>query len=256
MTSVISVHSFRGGTGKSNTTANIAGILATQGKKVGVIDTDIQSPGIHVLFGLSESEVDHSLNDFLFGRCEIHEAAYDVTPRLEHAVSGSIHLIPSSVKTSEITRVLRDGYDVGRLNEGLQSIGGALGLDVLLIDTHPGLNEETLLSIAISDALAVIMRPDQQDYQGTGVTVEVARRLEVPNMHIVVNKAPPAMDFSKLAAKVRDAYDCNVAAVLPHSDELMTLASEGVFCLRNPHHALTGVYRHVAQVLTGADEES
>jgi septum site-determining protein MinD len=47
MATIVSVHSFRGGTGKSNTTANISGVLASQGKRVGVIDGDIQSPGIH-----------------------------------------------------------------------------------------------------------------------------------------------------------------------------------------------------------------
>ena len=229
----------------------LAACLAAQGKKVGVIDTDIQSPGIHVLFQLKEEEVGHALNDFLFGRCEISEAAYDVTDRLEASLPGSIHLIPSSVKTSEITKVLRDGYDVGRLNEGLMNIGDALGLDVLLIDTHPGLNEETLLSIAISDALAIIMRPDQQDYQGTGVTVEVARRLEVPSMYLVVNKAPPQLDFSQLASKVKAAYDCEVAAILPHSDDLMNLASEGVFSVRYPNHPVTELYRQVARALAG-----
>lgn len=52
MAKIISIHSFRGGTGKSNITANIAALLATEGQRVGVIDTDIQSPGIHALFGL------------------------------------------------------------------------------------------------------------------------------------------------------------------------------------------------------------
>ena len=50
MAQIISIHSFRGGTGKSNTTANIATIFAIDGRRVGVVDTDIQSPGIHVLF--------------------------------------------------------------------------------------------------------------------------------------------------------------------------------------------------------------
>lgn len=251
MTKVISIHSFRGGTGKSNTTANVASVLAAEGKKVAVIDTDIQSPGIHVLFRLGEDEVDKALNDFLFGQCEISDAAYDVTPRLETPVPGRLHLIPSSVKTSDITRVLRDGYDVGRLNEGLMAIGAQLDLDYLLIDTHPGLNEETLLSIAVSDSLAIIMRPDQQDYQGTGVTVEIAKRLEVPRVFIVVNKAPPQLDFDQLAARVQQTYDVSVAAILPHSDDLMNLASEGVFSLRNPNHELTAVYRHVARALAG-----
>ena len=73
--------------------------------------------------------------------------------------------------------MLREGYDVGLLNDGFRGLTDALNLDILMIDTHPGLNEETLLSIAISDALGIIMRPDQQDYQGTGVTVEIARKL-------------------------------------------------------------------------------
>jgi septum site-determining protein MinD len=48
MSKIISIHSFRGGTGKSNTTANISALLAMDGARVGVVDTDIASPGIHV----------------------------------------------------------------------------------------------------------------------------------------------------------------------------------------------------------------
>ena len=48
MSKIISIHSFRGGTGKSNTCANVTTLLAAQGMRVGVVDTDIQSPGIHV----------------------------------------------------------------------------------------------------------------------------------------------------------------------------------------------------------------
>ena len=64
MSKIISVHSFRGGTGKSNTTANIAALLAADGFRVAVVDTDIASPGIHVLFNLDESDMAHSLNDY------------------------------------------------------------------------------------------------------------------------------------------------------------------------------------------------
>jgi len=67
MPKIISLHSFRGGTGKSNMTANLASVIASQGKRVGIIDTDIQSPGIHVLFGMDETTVNLSLNDYLWG---------------------------------------------------------------------------------------------------------------------------------------------------------------------------------------------
>ncbi len=257
MSKIISVHSFRGGTGKSNTTANLATLLAAEGKRVGVIDTDIQSPGIHVLFGLEEQDMKHSLNDYLWGKCEIKDTAHDVTKNLGKGIKGQVlvipkgqvYLIPSSIKVGEIARVLREGYDVGLLNDGFHRLVEDLNLDVLMIDTHPGLNEETLLSIAISDGLVIIMRPDQQDYQGTGVTVEVARKLDVPRLLIVVNKTPTVFDFDEVKKRVEQTYNATVAAVLPHSDEMMTLASAGVFVLNYPDHPITAKLKEVMRML-------
>jgi MinD-like ATPase involved in chromosome partitioning or flagellar assembly len=246
----ISVHSYRGGTGKSNTTANLAVLLAAEGRRVGVVDTDIQSPGIHILFGLGETDVRHSLNDYLWGHCRIEETAIDVTSRLGADVPGKVFLIPSSMKAGDIARVLREGYDVGVLRDGLHELIDALALDVLMIDTHPGLNEETLLSIAISDALVIILRPDQQDYQGTSVTVEVARKLDVPRLVLVVNKVPALFDPADVRSRVEQAYRCEVAAVLPHSEEMMALASSDLFVLRYPKHPITNALRQVASALT------
>ena len=257
MSKIISVHSFRGGTGKSNTTANLATLLAAEGKRVGVIDTDIQSPGIHILFGLHEDEMKYSLNDYIWGRCDIQKTAYDVTGHLNHTIKGQVivipkgkvYLVPSSIKAGDIARVLREGYDVGLLNDGFHRLVEELKLDVLMIDTHPGLNEETLLSLAISDALAIIMRPDQQDYQGTGVTVEVARKLDVPRMVLVVNKVPSIFDFAEVKRNVESIYNCPVAAVLPHSEEMMQLASAGVFVLSYPDHPITKSLKNVMNML-------
>jgi septum site-determining protein MinD len=250
MATIVSVHSFRGGTGKSNTTANLAAVLAAEGYRVGVVDTDIPSPGIHVLFGLDETTTPVALNDYLRGECEIEAAAYDVTERLGAPVDGRVYLVPSSPRPGEIARVLREGYDPGTLNEGFQRLVEALGLDVLLIDTHPGLNEETLLSIAISDTLLVILRPDQQDFQGTSVTVEIARKLEVPRLLLLVNKVPQSFDAANVRRRVEESYAAEVAAVIPHSEELMALASAGIFALRFPDHPLSALYRQLtARVL-------
>lgn len=256
MATIVSVHSFRGGTGKSNTTANLASVVAASGRRVGVIDGDIQSPGIHVLFGLVGDTVTASLNDFLWHGRPIAEVAHDVTDRLDASLDGGrIYLIPSSMQPGEITRVLREGYDAQRLTAGIRELVDALDLDVLFIDTHPGLNEETLLSLVISHALLIVMRPDRQDFEGTGITARVARELEVPSVQIVVNKAPIQLDPDAVAARVRDAYGCEVAAVLPHSDELMRLASEGVFVLRHPHDPLADRYRALARrVLPALDQ--
>jgi MinD-like ATPase involved in chromosome partitioning or flagellar assembly len=246
MAKIFSIHSFRGGTGKSNTTANIAALLAAEGQRVGVVDTDIQSPGIHVLFGLAGEEIAHSLNDYLWGKCNIEQTAHNVTSNLAEKISGQVFLIPSSIQANEIVNVLREGYDISLLTQGFRKLIEELSLDVLMIDTHPGLNEETLFSIAISNALVIIMRPDQQDYEGTGVTVEVARSLDVPKMFLVVNKTPQDFDFSEIKVRVEDTFKAQVAAVLPHSDEMMKLARSGIFALHYPEHPMTEKLKEIA----------
>ncbi len=251
MAKIISIHSFRGGTGKSNTTANLSVLLAAMGKRVAVVDTDIQSPGIHVLFGLEESEMKNTLNDYLWGNCRIDEAVYDLTTLLDTDLDGKVYLVPASIKVGEIARILREGYDVGMLSDGFWDLIDALDLDILIVDTHPGLNEETLLSIAISDALIIVLRPDQQDYQGTSVTVEVARQLDVPDMMLIVNKLPQVYDSDEVRTRVEKAYDCDVAAVLPHSDSMMALGSSSIFALQYPDHSITGQLIEVANRLMG-----
>jgi septum site-determining protein MinD len=247
MSKIVSIHSYRGGTGKSNSTANIALLLAEMGWRVGVVDTDIQSPGIHVLFGLSEGQVSYALNDYLWGRCEMRQAAYDVTPL--GLAAGKIFLLPSSTNAGEIARVLREGYDVELLTDGFHRLVAEFSLDVLLIDTHPGLNEETLLSIAISHTLLIILRPDQQDYLGTSVTVDVARKLEVPRLLLLLNKLPLSFDPYQVRTHVEQTYACPVAGVLPHSEEMMALASGGLFALHHPQHPITLTLREVAKML-------
>ncbi len=256
MPKIISTHSFRGGTGKSNTTANLAVLTARAGHRVGVIDTDIQSPGIHVLFQLEETAVKYSLNDYLWGRCPIEQAAYDVTPRCigkvaDEADRPRVFLIPSSLRTGEIARILREGYDVGLLNDGLQDAVQRLNLDYLFIDTHPGVNEETLLSIAVSDLLLLIVRPDKQDFQGTAVAVELARKLNVPKMLLLVNKVPPGTDTQELREKIQSMYQAEVAAVLPLNTEMVRLASGEIFTNRFPDHpfsqGLQGVVKKILE---------
>lgn len=257
MSSIISIHSFRGGTGKSNISANLAALLALNGSRVAVVDTDIQCPGLHVLFGLDESQMKLTLNEYLRGECAIEEVAYAVGDRadspagLEKLADKTLWVIPSSINAGEISAILRDGYDVNRLNEGLQTVRRTLSLDYLIIDTHPGLNDETLLAIAFSDILIVVLRLDQQDFQGTAVTVDIARSLDVPGLFLVVNQALSRYDFAQVQNQVSQTYDAPVAAVLPLTEDLVALQSSDLFALRYPEHPWSRSLRQVVDRLVG-----
>jgi MinD-like ATPase involved in chromosome partitioning or flagellar assembly len=252
MSMVISVHSYRGGTGKSNLTVNLASSVVLQGKRAAVVDTDIQSPGLHVLFGMDDQTTGRTLNDYLYGRCRIEQAAHDVTATLGPAAiaqGGKLYLIPSSIKVGEITRVLREGYEINLLTDGFRALMKTFQLDYLFIDTHPGLNEETLLSLLLSDLLVLILRPDQQDFQGTAVTVEVARKLKVKRLLLVVNKVLPTLDMDSLRQQVQTAYDTPVAGILPISDEMIAFGSAGIFSLIYPDHPYSRGVREIATQL-------
>lgn len=248
MSKIISIHSYRGGTGKTNITASLAAIASSQGKRVGILDADVQNPGIYVLFGLDDTSVNNSLNDYLWSRCKIDQASYDVTSVFKQPAPGSfLSLVPSSMKPADIGRVLREGYDVRLLEMGFQNLIEQLNLDYLFIDTHPGLNEEILLSITLSDVLVLIMRPDQQDFQGTAVTVDLARKLKVPKMLLLMNKVIKSLDLEDLKQQIEQTYKLPVAGTLPLSEDMIELGSRGVFALNYPDHPLTQVLKAIAE---------
>ncbi len=62
----------------------------------------------------------------------------------------------------------------------------------------------------------------------------MARKLAVPTMVLVVNKTPAVFDEDEVRERVEKAYECRVATVVPHSDELMALSSAGLFAVGFP----------------------
>ena len=111
--------------------------------------------------------------------------------------------------------MMHDGYDVGLLNEGFRDLIKGLSLDALLIDTHPGFNEETLLSIAMSNALADHHAPrsagldgyERHRFRGAqtqGAAHGVGGQQDAPSLRLRRGRGP-----------CRKTYGCEVAAVLP-----------------------------------------
>lgn len=247
MPKIISIHSFRRGTGKSVLTANFAALLAAQGQRVVVIDTNLESPSLHILFGLKEANFTHTLNQFLWQQCSIRQALHDVTARVSESLTGQILLIPASTEVEDTKRLLREGYDTGLLNIGCYELAEKLDVDILLIDTHAGLYAETLASIAITHTLAIILRLDRQDYQGTGVLMDLTRQIDIPPRRILIaNEVPLSFDFGRVKAELEKTYQCEVAAVLPHAQELMALSSPQIFALHYPDHPLTHILKATA----------
>ena len=170
-----------------------------------------------------------------------------VDPLLLSGLAGGV------TSHAALTGLSNDDHLQYLLTDGLRTLIKTFNLDYLFLDTHPGLNEETLLSIIISDILVLILRPDQQDFQGTAVTVEVARKLKLKQLLLVVNKVLPKLDAANLKHQLQDAYQAPVAGVLPVSEEMIELGSAGIFTLAYPEHPYSqGVREVAAQILSAS----
>jgi len=248
MPKIISFNAFLRGTGKSHLVANTAALLAQGGRRVGVVDLDESAPTLHLIFGLPERDVSATLGDFLAGRCPVRDATYEVTPKELRGSGGGIFLAPLSIEPGWLPNALRRGMDTELLSSGLRDLTDSLALDTLLIDNNSGINELSLTSLAMSDVAAVVMRLDKHDYQGTAVIVELARKLEVPRLALIVNVIAASYDPTAVRAKVAETYGCEVAAVLPYSDLMAVRGGPGLFVLEHPDHPLTTALRNTVNL--------
>ncbi len=254
MVKIVSLLSYRGGTGKSNLAANLAWLAARDGAKVAVLDTDLQSPGVHIVLQADMSRAVFTLSDFVAKRCQIEEAAVDLTADLEvGANGGKLWLLPSSMSVEAITRVIAEGYDAAHLNAEMARLVESLGIDLLLIDSHPGLNRETLLTAAVSDVLLVLVRPDAQDFQGTAVITQVARKLQVPKTLLVATKVIDGVDPVAFSARLEEAFGHKVAASIPLLPGIARLGSDGVFSRQQPDHPVVATLQSLVKQLLGAE---
>ncbi len=245
MTKIIMIHSFRRGVGRSTMIANISALLAIAGKRVGVIDTNIQSPSLHFFFDLNEADIGCSLNNYLWGTCTLAQATHHITLRSD--IPGQIFLIPGTCQPHEIVRVLSNSYSLHPLDADIESWCEEFGLDVLLIDPRSGLIEMAAASIAVVDTLVLLMRLDRQDFEGTGMMLDLIKKVDISKMLLVVNEVPGDFGLNMIRKKVEQTLQYDVTAVVPYSGKLLALGSKKLFVLEYPQDPLTELYGQIAE---------
>ena len=255
MASIFAVQSFKGGTGKSTITANLAVTLAQMGKRVGVIDLDLEGPGLHVIFGVSEQDVHATINDVLQHSAPISDAVLDLTDTL-NIKNGCLVFSPAGHKLDEILSIVDRGFDLAKLKKTLDELARAYHLDHLIIDSHPGIEKDTLLSMALCDFVVLISRVDQQDLFGSGVMTEVASQLDKPVV-LILNMLPSTVgdkEAAKIGERLAELFHLHVLTALPFNSDVLESLSKGVFVLEKPKDPLTRRFVGLAENILAAVE--
>ena len=215
---VMSIHSYRGGTGKTLMGTNLAASYA-RNEKVCLLDYDLRAPSLHNMFGLEQP--DWWLNDYLNGDCEIEECLVEVSPNMSVGLANpdaeAIRAMMGkgrSWETQALTRTIA-------LNQTLSD----MGFSKVIFDTAPGLAYSSINAVVSSDLTILVMRMDSLDILGTKEMVRgVYELLEKPTF-IVVNMVLPEQVEAQ-SAVLKKTFGDQPMAFLPCLCEIRALLAK------------------------------
>lgn len=215
---------------------------------MGVLDMDLEGPGLHVFFDIDPDKLRFTLNDVLAGVCPPEAACIRMSEKMP-LNGGELYYSPASVKVSEIMRTLKTGFELDMFENTIKRVQEKYGLHYLLIDTHPGIQHDTLLALGVCDHQLIISRVDQQDIFGTGVLIEIASTLEKP-VHLVMNMIPPRVRESEVLkfARIMSAhFTVDMSGWVPFSEEIIGSLSRSVLMLKSSKNGITTRFRQIAE---------
>lgn len=196
MARIIGVVSLKGGVGKTSVVSALGGALGSLGKKVLVVDGNLSDPNLGLHFNIVNPEF--SLHDVLERKARPSDAVHEFE---------DFDVLPGS-----LFRKLKDVSPL-KLKDRISSLNRKY--DIILIDSSPSLNEETLGVMMACDDILVVSTPDHPTLSNTVRAVRMARQRGTPIIGIVLNKVY-AKDFELSIDDLEETVDVPVMAVIPH----------------------------------------
>ena len=199
---IVAVHSYKGGTGKTLLSANLATTFAAKGKKTCLLDMDFRAPSLYSLFKMKEPE--YWLNDYLSGGC----CAKDLLQKCDSDKLGTGNLFvgfanPSIEAFREIASKDKrwEMEALTRLFSFRDSLFDELEFEYLFLDTSPGLQYSSANAVVVADVALVVTTLDESDVQGTRLMLQGLYEHFEKKTLIVMNKIP---DVLKRSQRVKD----------------------------------------------------
>jgi MinD-like ATPase involved in chromosome partitioning or flagellar assembly len=242
---IIAFHSYKGGTGKTLLSVNLAATLANSGEKICLLDLDFSAPSLHAIFKTVETE--YWLNDYFNRACEIDKVLKDCG---SDCVSKGRMFVGLANPSSE---AIRDMSAKDRKWE-MEALGRLLSLknsflendfDHVIFDTSPGLQYSSINAVVSADAVFVVTTLDKSDIEGTQRMIQDLYEMFDKKAQIILNKVP--FDFLPIQKQTKFEWlQLPVAGAIPCSCDILEAEGEYFFAAEKPNHVFTRTLRKVA----------
>ncbi len=173
MTKTWSFNSYKGGTGKTNTSLNCAVQLTRLGNNVCLLDFDFLGPALFAVFGTREGTY---LNDAFYENAPLDDVLFEYkNPRLNEN-GGNLLVGLADPKPEIISKASTYSEDEHReafsiMLEFQEILEDEFAVDYIIIDTGPGIRRDVANALLISDAIALVLKPTKADLEGTKLVV-------------------------------------------------------------------------------------
>jgi septum site-determining protein MinD len=246
---IIAVHSYKGGTGKTLLSMNLAATLAKHGKKVCLFDLDFRAPSIATLLKIEKAE--HWLNDYLNGTCEVDKVLIDLSSKINNGGKMFVGLAnPATEAIRDISAKDRkwEMHALGRLLALRNSLLNDKGFDYLILDTGPGLQYSSINAVVAADLVVVATTFDRSDIDGTKRMLTELYDLFEKKTEIVLNKAmgAPTKYDKEIQAKVGDTYHVPLLGIIPCFCDVLKAEGRIIFATENPEHPFAKILDEMA----------
>jgi MinD-like ATPase involved in chromosome partitioning or flagellar assembly len=251
MGKIVAVHSYKGGTGKTLISTNLAVTLAKHGKKVCLMDLDFRAPSLSTLLNINK--VEYWLNDYLNGVCEIDKVLIDLGDRISKQGGFFVGLANPSVEAIRDMSSKDRKWEMralGRLLSLRNSLLNGKNFDYIIFDTSPGLQYSSINAIVSADLVIVATTLDNSDVEGTRRMLRDLYDLFEKKTEIVLNKVmyedALRSGRDKLQALVKETYEVPLLGVIPCFCDISRAEGKIIFVHEKPQHPFTRILEDMA----------
>jgi len=246
----IAVHSYKGGTGKTLLSANLAATLAKQGKNVCLIDLDFRAPSLFSIFKAEGAST--WLNDYLSNGCEINKILIDLSSSITGTGKFFVGLAnPSTEAIRDMSTKDRkwETNALGRLLALRKTLLDRGAFDYIVFDTSPGLQFSSINAIVAADLIILVTTGDRSDVEGTRNMLKGLYKLFGKKTGMIINKIP-SESFSATSWITRFTSDTlypSIVGVMPCFCDILRAEGKSLYAIENPNHPFTLMLQGIAR---------